>query len=71
MLRHYKKYFFVLFLTFGCYSNIAQASLMIKPTRVVMDERNRSAEVTLLNNSSTTKTYRILWEQKSQKENGA
>ena len=69
--RHYIQYFFILFLTFGCYSNIAQASLMIKPTRVVMDERNRSAEVTLLNNSSTTKTYRILWEQKSQKENGA
>ena len=53
------------------YASISEASLMIKPTRVVMDERNRSAEVTLLNNSSTTKTYRILWEEKSQSESGA
>ena len=69
--RHNIIRYIILLLALCGLSNLAQASLMIKPTRVVMDERNRSAEVTLLNNSTTTKTYRILWEEKSQKVSGA
>ena len=54
-----------------CFLTIqAQASLMITPTRVVMDEKHRSAEVTLLNNSNTTKVYRIHWVEMRQTENG-
>lgn len=49
----------------------AQGSLMITPTRVVLDERHRSAEVTLLNNSTSAKVYRILWEEKRQTQTGA
>lgn len=41
----------------------AYANLMITPTRVVMDEQNRNAEVTLLNTTETTKVYRILWRE--------
>ena len=72
-IRRRTLHIFSLFLAlfFSGLTNLTHASLMIKPTRVVMDERNRSAEVTLLNNSSTTKTYRILWEEKKQKLNGA
>ena len=43
-----------------------QASLMITPTRVVMDEKNRTAEVTLLNTTTSTKVYRILWQELQQ-----
>lgn len=47
-----------------------QASLMITPTRVVMDERQRTAEVTLLNTTTSTKVYRILWQELKQTELG-
>lgn len=47
-----------------------QASLMITPTRVVMDERHRTAEVTLLNTTTSTKVYRILWQELRQTESG-
>lgn len=44
---------------------------MIKPSRVVFDENKKSAEVTLLNSSESTKVYHILWEEKRQKTNGS
>jgi len=47
-----------------------QASLMITPTRVVLDEKNRTAEVTLLNTTTTTKVYRIQWVEMRQTEMG-
>lgn len=49
----------------------AEASLMIKPSRVVLDERTRSAEVTLLNSSSRTKEYHIEWQEKRQTTSGS
>ncbi len=48
------------------WSATSQASLMITPMRVVMDEKHRTAEVTLLNTTDSTKVYRILWQELAQ-----
>ncbi|WP_162131412.1 molecular chaperone [Gayadomonas joobiniege] len=37
----------------------AKAELLISPTRVVMDERQRSASVNLINTTQMTRTYRL------------
>ena len=52
-------------------AQLTYASLMIKPSRVVLDERNRTTEVTLLNSSDTTKVYHIEWEEKKQTTAGS
>ncbi|OUR90581.1 hypothetical protein A9Q81_19040 [Gammaproteobacteria bacterium 42_54_T18] len=52
------------------FASQVQASLMITPTRVVLDERNRTADVTLLNTTTTTNVYRIQWQQKAQTAQG-
>ncbi|KZN34906.1 hypothetical protein N480_20170 [Pseudoalteromonas luteoviolacea S2607] len=48
----------------GLVSNVVNASLMISPTRVVFDERQRTAKVYLINNSQEEKTYRLGWKEK-------
>jgi P pilus assembly chaperone PapD len=40
-------------------SSAAQASLLISPLRVVFDDRDRSAAVTVINTGKATTTYRI------------
>lgn len=50
--------------------NTASANLMIAPQRVVLEERQRSASVNLINTASTTTTYRLHWVQKKQKTDG-
>lgn len=50
-------------------STAVRADLLITPTRVVLDDRSRSAVVTLMNRSTRTRTYRIEWiEQKMTSE---
>ncbi|KZX00450.1 hypothetical protein JL49_11165 [Pseudoalteromonas luteoviolacea] len=51
-------------LIIGLVSNFVHASLMISPTRVVFDERQRTAKVFLINNSQEEKTYRLGWKEK-------
>lgn len=51
--------------------SLSYASLMIKPSRAVLDEKNRSVEITLLNNSTSTKEYHIEWDEKVQTISGA
>ena len=41
----------------------SKANLLITPLQVVMEGRNRSAQVVLVNNSDKTKTYKLSWEQ--------
>lgn len=53
------------------FTSSTHASLMIKPSRVVLDERTRSAEVTLLNSSDRTKEYHIEWQEKKQTTSGS
>lgn len=43
----------------------AQASLLISPMRVALDERNRAAKVVLINTGDVTRTYRVEWVQKA------
>ena len=50
--------FFVLF------SQYATANLLISPTRVSFDERQRSAKVTVINSSEEYRTYRVVWSEK-------
>ncbi|MFU2508074.1 MAG: fimbrial biogenesis chaperone [Pseudoalteromonas prydzensis] len=46
------------------FSQMALANLLISPTRVTFDERQRSAKVTVINNSDEQRTYRVIWSEK-------
>ena len=46
------------------FSQMALANLLISPTRVTFDERQRSAKVTVINNSDEQRTYRVVWSEK-------
>ena len=48
----------------------AFADLMIAPLRIVFQDRSRSAEVTVINTSKRTNTYRIGWKMSVMDENG-
>ena len=50
--------------------NSAYANLMIAPQRIVLEERERSASVNLINTSNKRTTYRLHWVQKKQQLNG-
>lgn len=52
------------FTALGSYK--AYANLLITPLQVVFSERERTAEVVLVNNSRDTNTYRLRWEQLEQ-----
>lgn len=69
LINFSKKIFWCLFFSFFL-TNLANASLLIKPFRAVLNEKTRTAEITLLNNSKETKTYNILWEDKIQTPQG-
>jgi len=51
---------FVILFNF-CFCFTATASLLISPTRVLIEDRERSAKVILINTSEEIKTYRIAW----------
>lgn len=48
----------------------ASASLLINPTRVSLAHGERSTEVTLINTSKATTTYRLEWSEKRAKQGG-
>lgn len=47
------------------------ANVMISPIYIIFSDRDRSAEVTLFNTSSTSNVYRLAWTYKRQKEDGS
>jgi len=52
--------FIFIFFNFSlCFT--ASASLLISPTRVLIEDRERSSKVTLINTSEEVKTYRVGW----------
>ncbi|MCF2916640.1 fimbria/pilus periplasmic chaperone [Pseudoalteromonas sp. Cn5-37] len=51
-------------LLFVFFSQYATANLLISPTRVSFDERQRSAKVTVINSSEEYRTYRVVWSEK-------
>lgn len=48
----------------------ANASLLVTPTRVAFDMRDRTSEVVLLNTSGEVKSYRVEWINQRQGESG-
>ena len=66
-----KKMGFWLILTFCLFAGQVQALLMITPFRVVLDEKTRTAEVTLLNTTDVTNVYRMSWQDKEQTSLGS
>lgn len=55
---------------FAVLSHHAAANLLINPTRVVFNPTDRTTDVTLINISQTTNTYRIEWAEKKAKSSG-
>lgn len=51
-------------------SSTAYADMLISPTRVLMDDANRSATLVLRNPSDGSRTYRLSWQDKRADENG-
>lgn len=49
----------------------ARADLLIMPLRIVFQDRERTADVTLVNTSSTEATFRLSWMYQRQKEDGS
>lgn len=48
----------------------ASANMLISPLRVLLDEDNRSATITLRNTSEGARTYRLEWVQQEMRESG-
>jgi fimbrial chaperone protein len=51
-------------------SSIASADMLISPTRVLMDDANRSTTLILRNPSAGSRSYRLSWQDKRANENG-
>lgn len=49
----------------------ARADIMISPIYVIFDDRDRAADVTLLNTTNQTNVYRLEWSFTRQKEDGS
>lgn len=55
---------------FAVFTHQASANLLINPTRIVFNPTDRSTDVTLINISQTTNTYRVEWVEKKAKSSG-
>ncbi len=53
-----------------CLCSVASADILISPTRVLMNDENRSATLTLRNPSDGSRTYRLSWEDKRANSKG-
>lgn len=53
-----------------CLCSVATADLLISPTRVLMNDANRSATMTLRNTSSGSRSYRLSWQDKRANSDG-
>ncbi|ALS32157.1 hypothetical protein PTRA_a0854 [Pseudoalteromonas translucida KMM 520] len=66
---------FKLFFILACASQLfisfnSQANLLISPTRISFDERQRVAKVIVINNGDEYQTYRLEWQEKTAKPEG-
>jgi len=68
--RHLSIPTFLIFLGLWLCSS-THAEMLISPTRVMVDQENRSATMTLRNSSSGSRTYRLSWEDKRATEEGS
>ncbi len=53
-----------------CLCSVATADLLVSPTRVLMNDANRSATLTLRNTSNGSRTYRLRWQDKRANSDG-
>lgn len=51
-------------LALSLFTHGSSANLLINPTRIHFNPTDRTADITLINTSETTKTYRIEWSEK-------
>lgn len=58
-------YFLFFIISFSSYGN-----LLISPTRIVFDERQRVAKVFVINNADEPRTYRLEWQEKIAQSQG-
>ncbi|MFW8120996.1 hypothetical protein, partial [Klebsiella pneumoniae] len=63
----FNKLTLVLVFSFIFLSHNALADLLISPTRISFDERQRTAKVTVIN---TSKEYRVIWSEKQSTATG-
>lgn len=61
---------FATLITFSLFVQSASANLLINPTRVQFNPSDRTTDVTLINTSQVTTTYRLEWAEKKAKANG-
>lgn len=61
LLQYFTASLFIAFL--GISSTPSYADILISPTRIVLDERTRSATITLINPGNETRAYRVGWKQ--------
>lgn len=57
-------------LMLGVFAQGAAANLLINPTRVQFNPSDRTADITLINTSPSSNTYRIEWAEKKAKASG-
>jgi len=61
---------YVIFVFLIAMSQLVSANLLISPTRINFDNRDRIQEVILINTTTDDRTYRISWSEKKIGENG-
>jgi P pilus assembly chaperone PapD len=66
----FKKIIFMLLIGCVLLSQSVLANLLISPTRISIDERERTAKVTVINTSEEDKTYRVIWSEKQSTPTG-
>lgn len=66
------KYFILISFIFIVFTQIGfvQANLLISPTRLTLNDRQRSEELILINSGDETRSYRLVWEEKALDANG-
>lgn len=64
------KYCFLVFLlVINCFAQVS-ANLLVSPTRVVFEGRERTEDIVLINTTTSERTYRIEWSEKAVNERG-
>ncbi|PKG37798.1 fimbrial biogenesis chaperone [Psychromonas sp. Urea-02u-13] len=59
-------------ISFLCFLPVlAQATLLISPSKVMLEDRQRSQELILINTSNEPRTYRLSWVERTLSEQGA
>jgi len=64
MLKPLLKIISLICVCFVGHVNLVQANLLVSPTRLAFNDRERSQELVLINTDSKVRTYRLHWVEK-------